>query len=599
MNSRKKNDQSSELSALLVHLLDGSIDREKFTVLERRLTDDPVDLAYYIDFMTMWANLDQISDVSTTVPKGVSEVNDPLTSEILREAIEKSEQLDEKREKEKAEQEALIKQDDVKKTAEAMYKEFQERERRRMEKIAYRRYVYRQKMLISGIGVLAASLIIVVLARFFIPEHPPPAPIAPPVVAEIAQSLDAQWNGSGISTVPGTQLTASTMQLKRGLVQITFESGAKVILQAPCTIKPESANQIFLRSGNLTAVVPDKAIGFTVRTPTATMVDYGTEFGVTAGVSGETEVHVFKGEVDLRSGPDTRVFEKSQRLKTSQAGMVDSQGVLSTGKIKYQAKRFIRQMPVNLRFGRPGERLDLSDLIGGGNGFGTGDSNQLINPDNGQIQTSLYFYDRKAALGSSDFIPIANLDFIDGVFIPDGGEGPMVVSSSGHTFNNCPDTNSNFCWDIFNGNFSIEGQCRQILDGSKYATFTHPAISMHSNAGITFDLDKIRASLPGSRIVNFQALCGLADINKEKLGVADFWVLVDGRKRFSMTGAHWQDRARSVHVNLTDKDKFLTLVVTDGGKMFGENDEGGENDSDWGIFAEPALILAPENIMSK
>ena len=330
MNSRQNNDQnndqSCELSTLLVRLLDGTIGQNEFAEVERRIASDPADLAYYIDFMAMWANLDQLNDVSTVVPKGVSEVNDPLTSEILREAIEKSEQLAETYEEEKAKQEAESKQDTVKKAAETMFKEFQERERRRMEKIAYRRYVYRQRLLVSGIGALAAVLVIVLLVRFLNPRPQSPMPVAPPIVAEIIQSLDAQWGDSGISTVPGTQLTASAMQLKRGLIQVAFESGAEVILQAPCKIKPENAHKIFLLSGNMTAIVPDKAIGFTVRTPTATLVDYGTEFGVMTNASGETEVHVFKGEVDLRSGPDARVFEESQRIKTCQAGMVNSKG---------------------------------------------------------------------------------------------------------------------------------------------------------------------------------------------------------------------------------------------------------------------------------
>jgi len=591
-NNDQNNDKSCELSTLLVRLLDGTIGQNEFAEVEKRIASDPADLAYYIDFMAMWANLDQLNDVSTVVPKGGSEVNDPLTSEILREAIEKSEQLAETHEEEKAKQEAESKQDTVKKAAETMFKEFQERERRRMEKIAYKRYVRRQRMLVSGIGALAAVLVIVILARFLNPRSHSPAPVAPPIVAEIIQSIDAQWGDSGISAAAGTQLTASTMQLKRGLIKIAFESGAEVILQAPCKVKPENANQIFLLSGNITAIVPDKAIGFTVRTPTATLVDYGTEFGVMTNASGETEVHVFKGEVDLRSGPDARVFEKSKRIKTRQAGMVDSQGGLSTKKIKYQAKRFIRQMPANSRFGRPGERLDLADVIGGGNGFGTGDPNQSINPDNGQIRAGFYPRDHVGIDGSSDYIPMASLDFIDGVFIPDGSDGPIVVSSNGHTFHDCPDTNSKFCWDIFNGDATnLDARYRGLLDGKQYGTFTHPAVTLHSNTGITFDLDKIRASLGGNQLVAFTTLCGLGnhpDYDNQIFCRADFWILIDGQKRFEWKSATQQHKAREVRVKLTEQDKFLTLIVTDGDGLSNKEKSCGY---DWGIFAEAALML--------
>jgi NPCBM/NEW2 domain-containing protein len=108
---------------------------------------------------------------------------------------------------------------------------------------------------------------------------------------------------------------------------------------------------------------------------------------------------------------------------------------------------------------------------------------------------------------------------------------------------------------------------------------------MHSNSGITFDLDKIRESLPGSRVVAFSSLCGLT--GTKDYPIADFWVLVDGQKRFSMIEARQQDRARSVRVNLADHDRFLTIVVTDSGN------KPGAGGADWGIFAKSVLMLAP------
>ena len=316
---------------------------------------------------------------------------------------------------------------------------------------------------------------------------------------------------------------------------------------------------------------------------------------------GPERLHVFKGEVDLRTGSNTLVFEKSQRIKTCQAGMVDSQGGLSARKIKYQAKRFVRQMPVRSRFGRPGERLDLADIVGGGNGFGTGDPNQSINLDNGQKRPGFYPRGHHVVKGSSDYIPTADLDFIDGVFIPDGSAGDVVVSSQRSIFSECPDTNGQYCWDIFNGDATLlDQQYRTVLDGRQYGSFAHPAITIHSNAGITFDLDKIRDSLLGSRIVAFTTLCGLSGKTNDKHihSRSDFWVLIDGRKRFGMTTSRWQSRVSSVHIDLTGQDKFLTIIVTDGGKNEGTY-EHNKCDRDWGIFAEPALTLAPENIMPK
>ena len=358
------------LNELILASLNGEIGEERFAWLDRQIAENPAAVQHYVEFMAIYTGLRQLGDVSVSC--ATPDKDDALVvEELLSEAIEYDERVCAELAAEEVSRKAEAKKEAVKKTAEKALKKFREEERRRQEKLAYELHKSQRRGMMFGIGSLAACLVLVVFVLFY--NKSTSVPAAPPIVASITQSLDAQWGDSGISTVKGTQLTASTMQLKRGLIQIAFESGAEVILQAPCRIKLENTNQIFLEGGNLTAVVPKRAKGFTVCTHGATIVDYGTEFGVMANVSGETEVHVFKGEVDLRSGPDARVFEKSRRIKTRQAGMVDSQGGLTTRKIKYQAKRFIRQMPANPRFGRPGERLDLADVIGGGDGCGTVD----------------------------------------------------------------------------------------------------------------------------------------------------------------------------------------------------------------------------------
>ena len=99
-------------------------------------------------------------------------------------------------------------------------------------------------------------------------------------------------------------------QLATGLMEITYDTGAKVILQGPVTYEVES-NGGYLAVGKLTGKLEKKTEGssvssnprslipnpFSVRTPTATVTDLGTEFGVEVGESGVTETHVFAGQV--------------------------------------------------------------------------------------------------------------------------------------------------------------------------------------------------------------------------------------------------------------------------------------------------------------
>ncbi len=104
--------------------------------------------------------------------------------------------------------------------------------------------------------------------------------------------------------------------LQSGLLEITYDSGAKVILQGPARFEVDSAMGGFLTSGKLTAQIEKKppakpvtspsdatvaepAPLFTVQTPTAVVTDLGTEFGVAVDELGQTEARVFQGQVKV------------------------------------------------------------------------------------------------------------------------------------------------------------------------------------------------------------------------------------------------------------------------------------------------------------
>ena len=64
--------------------------------------------------------------------------------------------------------------------------------------------------------------------------------------------------------------------------------------------------------------------------------------------------------------------------------------------------------------------------------------------------------------------------------------------------------------------------------------------------------------------------------------LADIWVLVDGQLKLSRTHLRPQDGAINVDVELGPKDRFLTLVSTDGGNSF---------QYDWVVFGDPVLEM--------
>lgn len=89
--------------------------------------------------------------------------------------------------------------------------------------------------------------------------------------------------------------------LATGWLELETVLGARMTLEAPASFVMVDSNSVRLALGQLSAAVPARAKGLTVLTPTARVVDRGTEFGVRVAGQGTTEVHVFQGRVDVTS----------------------------------------------------------------------------------------------------------------------------------------------------------------------------------------------------------------------------------------------------------------------------------------------------------
>jgi len=336
-----------ELFELLLRAVDGTISDVQFARLEELLLETPGAVEDYVRFVMINASLNRSKEtLITTLPSTAAGA--PETNQALSGAIEHDEQAATASAAEQASRQEKARIERIKRVADALFERFTMEERRRQEELAYKRYRANQRRLIVGAGSLAALLVVAVFTGLLdVGRQPPriPTPEPPPVLARIADSLNAQWQQRELSTEPGTELTASFLRLRRGLVQIIFNCGAGVLIEAPASVKIEAADQIWLGEGRVVAKAEDEAVGFTVRTPGATVVDYGTEFGVLVSGAGQTETHVFKGQVDVRSGPNVRVFEESSRLKANEACTVDREGNLSKRKLAVDPGLFQRYLP--------------------------------------------------------------------------------------------------------------------------------------------------------------------------------------------------------------------------------------------------------------
>ncbi len=200
---------------------------------------------------------------------------------------------------------------------------------------------------------------------------------------------EADWK-AGTKNNPSPIALGDKFALASGLIEISYDTGAKVILQGPCLYEVDSREGGFLTVGKLTARLEKKRPGvrgqrseainqkslapspqpqpaltltlsqrergpntnpkslinksqisspsspaprpqspapaFAVRTPTATVTDLGTEFGVEVQPSGLTSTYVFQGIVEMRSNAKG---SSPVRLTAQESGQVDGNDVAS------------------------------------------------------------------------------------------------------------------------------------------------------------------------------------------------------------------------------------------------------------------------------
>ncbi|MEI6713175.1 MAG: LamG-like jellyroll fold domain-containing protein [Verrucomicrobiota bacterium] len=194
----------------------------------------------------------------------------------------------------------------------------------------------RWKFTAAAIAMAAAFVAIAGLAWLFAPRWMPVGD----VVATLSQTSGARirMNGRVVVAQTGTSLHQGRFELVGGLIEITYPSGVVALLESPATFEMRDAASLTLTNGKVSATVPENATGFSVITPSSTIVDLGTEFGVEAGAD-NSEVHVFKGAVSL----ETSHADGPQLLTEHKASRIDTLSGTPAG-INYDADKFLQRL---------------------------------------------------------------------------------------------------------------------------------------------------------------------------------------------------------------------------------------------------------------
>ncbi len=427
----------------------------------------------------------------------------------------------------------------------------------------------------------------IVYANIFPPQYTEP-------VATVTDQLNVSWdkNSKKLNIDERIMTNHPPYIIEKGIIRISYDQGVEVLIEGPAEFEIERAG-IFLEYGKLFSSVSETGQGFSVDSHFTRLVDLGTEFGVEIDRKGSSQLHVIDGKVQFYAGiigedkVSKTIHEYNAVSFDSTSGNVSS--------IPFKKDDFVRQICSDTGIIWRGQnRIDLADIAGGGNGFGTGMLDYGINHKGEICRLNQINVQNKI----KEFIQISDNQFIDGIFVPNG---PTKIDSTNTIFSNFESTNNRFYMGILNGAWhqhtddSVPRHALR-LDGTECGTLEKPAIYIHANQGITYDLDAIR-KYTKMNIVRFVSNCGLSEsygdytddilkvrkklIEKPK---ASFYVLVDGQEKFLRKDATYLDGTVEISVDISPDNRFLTLATTQG------SDNG--NDGDWTLFAEPALELA-------
>jgi hypothetical protein len=203
--------------------------------------------------------------------------------------------------------------------------------------------------------------------------------------------------------------------------------------------------------------------------------------------------------------------------------------------------------------------LDLADIVGGGNGLGTGKKGVGIHVATGKSQ---------AASGSlvegvkENVVSAVDGDFVDGVVIPNGDGGAEVpVTTTGMKVSDVPKT-SGQAWDAVRHG-PVTSQKSTEVGGVDFNKAGHALLGLHANAAITFDIGPMRAALQAESL-RFQTDVGYGGRGEQE-SFAAVRVFLDGKLIFLTERLSAKSGRIFVNVILPASARFLTLMATDGG----------------------------------
>lgn len=159
-------------------------------------------------------------------------------------------------------------------------------------------------------------------------------------LARITNTQDAQWQGDSLEV--GSWLKPGTIHLHSGKAEITFISGARVVLHGPAELDSVTPHLAYLKQGKGVVHIPQQAEGFQLETPSSSFTDQECSFAL-AVENDITEIHVIKGSIEASPSNSNAV---TTTLNANDSLRLNSTSTFAQNTQLYAVNSFQSELPV-------------------------------------------------------------------------------------------------------------------------------------------------------------------------------------------------------------------------------------------------------------
>ena len=206
---------------LLSKSLDGSATADEMRQLDLLVVDDPQARRYYVEFLHVHVSLRKL------LQKEMISIHDQKNDVLdiaLWEALARHEQIAET---------VVVEPEE---TVVPLVCHFE-----KTKAVGGRQRKFSKFSMFSVAASAAAALFVVLYIHLVSPSKP--------IVATLTDSIHAEWVNPKQAPVTGDEVRAEMYRLRSGIVSLTFESGAEVVIEGPAEYQLLSVNEMSLQSG--------------------------------------------------------------------------------------------------------------------------------------------------------------------------------------------------------------------------------------------------------------------------------------------------------------------------------------------------------------